>query len=76
MLTQIYKKYFRDNQENTQQLLSKDIKIFRMKPYTFVTLIRCNDFSEVEVRLEGMLHLKLYLFKLPDFRTHPLVSRD
>ena len=62
MPTQIYKKYFRDIQDNTQQLLSKDIKIFRMKQYTFVTAIRCNEFSEAEVRLEGMLHFKLYLF--------------
>ena len=62
MPTQIYKKYFRDIQENTQQLLSKEIKIFQMKRYTFVTLIRCNEFSEAEVRLEAMLHFKLYLF--------------
>ena len=62
MLTQIYKKYFRDIQHNTEQLLSKDIKIFRMKKYTFVTVITCNEFSEAEVRLEGKLHFKLYFF--------------
>ena len=43
--------------------------------YKFLTIIRCNEFSEAEVRLEGMLHLKLYLFKLTDFRTHPIGVR-
>ena len=62
MPTEIYKKYFREIQDNTQQLLSKDIQIYRMKPYTFVTVIRCNEFSEAEVRLEGMLHFKLCIF--------------
>ena len=56
MPTQIYKNDFRDIQDNTEQLLSKDIKIFQMKKYTFVTVITCNEFSEAEVRLEGKLH--------------------
>ena len=56
MPTQIYKKNFRDIQENTQQLLSKDIKIFLIKPFTFVTLIRCNELCQAEVRHEGMLY--------------------
>ena len=33
-----------------------------MKQYTFVTVIRCNEFSEVEVRLEGMFHFKVCIF--------------
>ena len=41
MPIQIYKKYFRDIQENTEHLLSKDSKIFLMKQYTFVTVIIC-----------------------------------
>ena len=77
MPTEIYKQYFRDIQENTQQLISKDIKIFRMKLYKFLTIIRCNEFSEAEERLEGMLHFKLCIFL--NSRTSeptPLVSRD
>ena len=62
MLTEIYEKYLRDIQENKRHLLSKDFKIFRMKPYTFVTPIKCNEFCEAEVRLEGMLHFKLCIF--------------
>ena len=63
MVTQIYKKYLTDIQENKHDLLSKDLKIFRMKPYTFVTRIKCNEFCQAEVRLEGMLfHFKLCIF--------------
>ena len=62
MPTEIYQKNFRDIQENTHHLLSKDIQIFRMKQYTFVTVIRWNEFSEAEVRLEGMLHFRLCIF--------------
>ena len=62
MLTQIYKKYLRDIQENKEHLLSKDFKIFRMKWYTFVTPIKCNEFCQAEVRLEGMLDFKLCIF--------------
>ena len=77
MPTQICKKYFRDFQENTQQLLSKDIKIFQMKLYKFITIIRWNEFSEAEVRLEGMLHFKLCIFfNLRTSLPTPLVSRD
>ena len=32
------------------------------KYFTFVTLIRCNEFSEAEVRHEGMLHFKVCIF--------------
>ena len=61
MPTQLYKKYFRDIEDNTQELFSKDIKIFRIKPYTFVPVLSYNEFSEAEVRVEGMLHFKLFI---------------
>ena len=62
MLTQIYEKYLTDIEENKEHLLSKDFKISRMKPYTFVTRIKCNEFCQAEVRLEGMLHFKQCIF--------------
>ena len=75
MPTQIYKNnIFRDIEESTQQLLSKDANIFRIKASTFVTVIKCNEFSEAEVRLEGMLHFKLCI--LWTSQPIPLVSRD
>ena len=75
--TEIYKQYFRDIQEKTEKLLSKDMKIFRIKTYTFVTVIKCNEFCKDEVRLEGMLDLKLCIFlKLWTSQPIPLVSRD
>ena len=75
--TEIYKQYFRDIQEKTDKLLSKDMKIFRIKTYTFVTVIKSNEYCEDEVRLEGMLHFKLCIFlKLWTSQPIPLVSRD
>ena len=77
MPTKIYKRYFRDIQVITEELFYKDIQIFRMKQYTFVTVITCNEFSEGQVRLEGMLHFKLCIFwKLQTSEPTPLVSRD
>ena len=53
------------------------MKIFRIKTYTFVTVIKSNEYCEDEVRLEGMLHFKLCIFlKLWTSQPIPLVSRD
>ena len=59
MPTQIYINNISGTLKRAQQLLSKDANIFRIKASTFVTVIKCNEFSEAEVRLEGMLHFKL-----------------
>ena len=66
-----------DIQEKTEKLLSKDMKIFRIKTYTFVTVIKCNEFCQAEVRLEGMLfHFKLCIFlKLWTSQPIPLVDQ-
>ena len=64
--------YFRDIQLTTRDLLSSKVQIFRLRAYTFAIPITPNELHEAEVRLEGMLHLKMYLFKFTDFRTHPI----
>ena len=64
--------YFRDIQLTTRDLLSSKVQIFRLRAYTFAIPITPNELHEAEVRLEGMLHLKLYLFKFTDFRSHPI----